>query len=121
MGMGSESRRWFRRAAGPAALAAVCAALLSPASASAEAPGFLYEFGDTGNGPGQFSFPDSLSPFGGGATVDIFVADAENNRIQVLRQENGQSSQFLTQFGALGSGPGQLSTPSGVVKGGLGT
>jgi len=70
---------------------------------------FLFKFGSTGNGDGQFS---SLI----GVTVarrnnQIVVADLHYDRIQVFDEKGG----FIRAFGSSGSGDGQLSGPYGVV------
>jgi DNA-binding beta-propeller fold protein YncE len=43
---------------------------------------FLFSFGESGSGPGQFNRPVGLSL---GRAGRLFVADSGNNRIQVLK------------------------------------
>src|SRR3954447_16485940 len=65
-------------------------------------------FGSQGAGPGQFSQPQGIAadPQDG----EPFVADSNNNRVQVFSAEGV----FARQFGTLGSGTGQFNLPEGV-------
>lgn len=47
---------------------------------SGDVPQFLYAFGDLGVDDGQFNYPNDIVLFGTGS---IYIADRENNRIQV--------------------------------------
>jgi streptogramin lyase len=64
--------------------------------------------GIAGAGNGQFYYP-------GGITVDrngeLWVVDAGDNRVQELSPQG----EYLIQFGSLGSGVGQLSSPSAIA------
>jgi len=70
---------------------------------------FLFHFGSTGTGNGQFKAPVGIvvSPFDG----SVFVADSGNSRIQ----EFDSNGNFIRQFGNSGTGPGRLITPTGVA------
>src|SRR5687768_4926482 len=50
-----------------------------PAPAAAQPPGYLFQWGSTGNGPGQFRSPTTAAV---DASQNVYVADAHNNRIQ---------------------------------------
>lgn len=69
---------------------------------------FDFEFGEEGSGEGEFGDPE-------GADVDsegnLYVADSDNNRVQVFDSEGD----FLFQFGETGSGEGQFDHPYGVA------
>jgi DNA-binding beta-propeller fold protein YncE len=70
---------------------------------------YLRSFGTgTGNGAGQFNGPEQVAVVGN----DVYVADFSNNRIQRFNKSTGA---YVSQFGSTGSGPGQLSNPSGLV------
>jgi hypothetical protein len=62
----------------------------------------------TGSGNGEFNWAHgiTISPDG-----KIFIADRDNNRIQVL-DKNGT---FLYKFGSAGTAPGQLQKPQDIV------
>jgi DNA-binding beta-propeller fold protein YncE len=80
------------------ALALILFAL--PASASAFTEwGFLGEFESPteGSGPGQFNRPHRIAIDQG--TGYLYVADTENDRIQVFKPE-GSSISFLSEFGS---------------------
>lgn len=62
---------------------------------------FLTEWGDFGNDPGQFSFPNSVAVGPGG---NVYVADTLNHRIQKFTADGA----FVTQWGDLGSRDGQF-------------
>ena len=47
---------------------------------SASEPKFLFQFGDFGQEDGQFNFPNDIALDAAGR---IYIADRENNRIQV--------------------------------------
>ncbi|XP_020902172.1 E3 ubiquitin-protein ligase TRIM71-like [Exaiptasia diaphana] len=65
--------------------------------------GFLYKFGNFGNGDGQFNDPRGLA-----AISDvILVCDARNDRVQMLNQDG----QFIRSFGVSGSGLVQMNFP----------
>lgn len=69
-----------------------------------------------GGKPGEFT----VSPLGGGVTVDglgnVYIADGANNRIQKFSSEG----EFLTAWGSRGAGPGQFETPYAVGVDGAG-
>lgn len=75
--------------------------------------GFLFGFGGKGNGPGQFNFPTGVyvTPPGVGPAVEVYVADQNNDRIQVL----DRSGNFLRCIG--GGGGFSFSKKFGRVQG----
>ena len=92
----------------PALLTIVLAAALLPALASAQAPAYLTQWGSLGSGNGQFNYPDGVAVDG---TGNLYVADANNNRIQKFTT----SGTYLTQWGVAGSNPGQFNSPGDVT------
>ena len=66
--------------------------------------------GIAGSGSGQLEFSERLFIYNG----ELWVADSENNRVQVFTL----SGEYLTQFGSAGSGAGQFLSPSGMSAGG---
>lgn len=74
---------------------------------------FLRKFGSKGSGNAQFHDPFAVA-------FDAFghwlIADASNNRVQVLKPDGS----FVTAFGTKGSGPGQFEGPRGVCIDGQG-
>ncbi len=64
--------------------------------------------GVSGNGEGQFSFPGVVVS---DSDNKIYVADTNNNRIQVFSAEGD----FLSKFGESGSGDGQFANPYSLV------
>ncbi len=71
---------------------------------------FLFSFGGKGPGPGQFDFPAGVyvRPVGVGPAVEVFVADQNNDRIQVLDRNGnflrcigGGSFSFSRKFGRI--------------------
>jgi DNA-binding beta-propeller fold protein YncE len=75
---------------------------------------YLYQWGGTGSGDGQFGEPGGVAVDAGG---NIYVADQDNNRIQKFTG-NGT---YLTQWGGLGSGMGLMRGPRGVAVDASGT
>ncbi len=73
---------------------------------------YAFSFGSTGQLPGQFRSPSSISldSFG-----NLLIADTGNNRIQKF----DPSGQFLLEFGTLGSGTGGLNAPTDAVENSL--
>ncbi|HVM76754.1 MAG TPA: prepilin-type N-terminal cleavage/methylation domain-containing protein [Candidatus Paceibacterota bacterium] len=69
---------------------------------------FAYATGTYGGGPGQFGPTGGISVDLGG---NIYAVDNQNNRIEKFNA----SGTFLLQFGTLGSGNGQLSSPMDIV------
>lgn len=68
----------------------------------------MKEFGEAGDGAGQFNLPTFLAIDREGR---LFVNDTLNCRIQVLTPEG----KFVTQFGESGDGSGYLNRPKGVA------
>ena len=66
-----------------------------------------FEWGSTGSEPGQFSLPSDVEIADG----LVYVADSNNNRVQIFRLDGS----FVTQFGTAGTGPGNLLRPSGIA------
>jgi DNA-binding beta-propeller fold protein YncE len=69
---------------------------------------FLFSFGATGEGHGQFNFPTHIVSHSDG---DLYVTDAMNFRVQIF---NAHGS-FLASFGHHGNGSGDLSMPKGIA------
>ena len=71
---------------------------------------FVRQWGDEGEGPGQFSNPRGVAVVGG----EVVVSDGLNYRVQVF----GWDGTLVRQWGGEGDGPGQFKYPWGVaVKG----
>ena len=85
----------------------IIAAALLPASASAQAPVYITQWGSYGGGNGQFYYPLGVAVDGSG---DVYVADYKH-RIQKFTS----SGTYLTQWGSLDSGNGQFNGPKGVA------
>ncbi len=68
----------------------------------------MLTWGQTGTGDGQFNSPSGICADGNGK---VYVADMENNRIQVF----SSTGSFLFSFGSQGSGYSQFGRPTGVV------
>lgn len=62
---------------------------------------FIREFGNSGSGDGELSWPGGLTI---GPDGNIYVADQTNHRVQVFDKEG----KFLAKFGEYGTGPGQF-------------
>ena len=67
--------------------------------------------GSEGGGDGKFSAPTGLALDGTGR---LYVADSNNDRVQVLAPDGGGYA-YLAKFGGSGSGDGEFRTPSGVA------
>jgi DNA-binding beta-propeller fold protein YncE len=88
-----------------ALLAVVVAAALFPASASAQAPPYLLQWGGFGDSPFAVAVDGSGS---------VYVTGG--NRIQKFTSDGA----YLLQWGAQGSGNGQFESPRGVAVDGSG-
>lgn len=75
-----------------------------------ESGGFLREFGEGGDGPGQFDLPTGVAVGPGGS---IYVSDYMLDRIQKFTEQG----EFLLQWGESGSGEAQFSSPVGLAVG----
>lgn len=71
-------------------------------------PTFLFKWGTTGSGDGQFNRPVWVAVDVSG---NVYVADTYNHRIQKFTG----SGAFITKWGSLGSGDGQFYYPTGVT------
>src|ERR1039458_1866049 len=69
---------------------------------------YLTQWGSSGSGNGQFSFPSGIAV---DSSNNVYVADYSNNRIEKF-DSNGN---YLTQWGSGGSGNGQFDEPEGVA------
>jgi len=69
---------------------------------------FLFKFGTSGSGPGQFSGPMAISI---DPSNHAWITDQANNRVEEF-DENGA---FIMQFGSYGSGSGQFAAPTGIT------
>ena len=61
----------------------------------------LYEWGKTGTGPGEFSYPGGMAIAKDGR---VYVADQTNHRMQIL----DSSGRFLSTWGKYGTKPGEF-------------
>jgi sugar lactone lactonase YvrE len=97
-----------------ACLLALLSSATLPVPATAQAPAYITQWGTFGSGPGQFANPYDVEV---DASGNVFVADAENNRIQKF----GNSGSFVTQWGGYwqppnpGTGNGLFASPRGVA------
>ena len=66
----------------------------------------------TGTGPLEFNYPQGLAF---NDKDELFVVDANNGRIQVLKRQEDDSFAFLRFIGELGPKPGQFHTPKGLA------
>ena len=69
---------------------------------------FFGQFGGSGSGDGQFTWPHSLDL---DQEENIYVSDEYLNRISIFDKEGN----FLSHWGQSGSGDGELSRPSGIA------
>jgi DNA-binding beta-propeller fold protein YncE len=67
-----------------------------------------FSFGTPGSGQGELSAPHGIAV---GPDGDVFVADQDNDRIQVF----GPDGAFIREWGSSGSGNGELSAPRGIA------
>src|SRR5262245_32014085 len=83
---------------------------LTAGPAAAQCPVYLTQWGTRGSGDGQFTYPFGLATDG---TGNLYVADAENNRIQKF----SGAGAYLAQWGGpgAGSGDGQFNYPADVA------
>ncbi len=65
----------------------------------------------TGSGPLEFNYPQGLAF---NDRDELFVVDANNGRIQVLKRHADDKFSFLRSLGELGPKPGQFHTPRGL-------
>lgn len=70
---------------------------------------FLTKWGSFGSEDGQFNFPAGVAVEL--STGNVFVVDADNQRIQVF----DSSGTFITKWGSSGTGDGQFDAPFGVA------
>jgi tripartite motif-containing protein 71 len=70
-------------------------------------PSFFYAFGVSGEEEGEFDEPTDAAV---GPQGDIWVVDAENNRIQHF----GSYGEYLGEFGSYGTGSGQFRYPTAI-------
>lgn len=70
---------------------------------------FFNNFGSYGSGDGQINEPYDVAF---DSTGNVYVADCNNNRIQVFTAEG----QFVMKFGRYGSGDGELDQPIGICS-----
>lgn len=78
------------------------------------ATGYRFDrsIGQEGSGDGEFSAPTGLAFDAAGR---LYVADSNNDRVQVLAPDGSGGYAYQSQFGSSGSGDGEFRTPSGVV------
>ena len=69
---------------------------------------FVTKWGTLGSGDGQFNGPAGIAVDSNG---NIYVADGNNNRIQMFSSDGT----FITQWGSYGSGDGQFMQPTSIT------
>lgn len=69
---------------------------------------YLWQFGSTGTGNGEFQQPLGIAVLPGG---DIAVVDSANQRVQIFNARGN----YLSQFGSPGNGNGQFFQPAGIA------
>ncbi|MCV0401062.1 MAG: fibronectin type III domain-containing protein [Nitrosopumilus sp.] len=85
---------------------------------------FVEEFGSSGTGNGQFNDPAGLAY--NSANDLLYVADSDNDRIQIFEIVEGNTCPsgtdevvdgvcFVEEFGSSGTGNGQFNTPMGIA------
>jgi len=74
---------------------------------------FICRFGETGNGPLQFSRPQSMVL---DSEDNLWISDACNHRIQVIRCEN-ERPELVRIIGNQGNNPGEFQYPYGIQLG----
>jgi sugar lactone lactonase YvrE len=74
---------------------------------------FVCRFGETGNGPLQFSRPQSMVL---DSEDNLWISDACNHRIQVVRCES-ERPELVRILGRQGSAPGEFQYPYGIHLG----
>ena len=65
------------------------------------------QFGESGNGPGQFNTPNGITTDG----TSLFVTDSRNYRVQIW-DFNGN---YIKSFGIQGNGPGGFNSPQPII------
>ncbi len=68
---------------------------------------FLFTWGKTGSGPGEFKAPAGLAI---DKNDNIYIAEIGNNRVQVFDKKGN----FLTMWGSKGAGNGQFGNTHGI-------
>ncbi len=71
------------------------------------ASSFLFGWGKTGSGPGEFKAPAGLAI---DKNDNIYIAEIGNDRVQVF-DKNGN---FITMWGTKGAGDGQFGNTHGI-------
>ena len=82
---------------------------------------FVDEFGGSGNGEGEFDLPSGLALHNNDDL--LFVADSDNNQIQVINIDGNCSGAveladdicFVDEFGEVGDDDGEFKSPSGLA------
>lgn len=69
---------------------------------------YLFQWGSTGSGAGQFNGPAAVAL---DATGDVYVVDTNNHRVQKFRSDGT----YVTEWGGQGTGDGQFDSPTGVA------
>jgi DNA-binding beta-propeller fold protein YncE len=77
-------------------------------------PSYVFEWGGRGQAPGQLFMPWGIAVGPGDL---IYVADYQNNRVQVFSPEG----QYRRGWGGIGAAPGQMRGPVGIAVGPDGT
>jgi len=79
-------------------------AAVIPATAAAQAPPYLGQWGTRGAGSGQFERVDGVAVDAAG---NVYTTDRAYNRVQKFTSSGG----YLTAWGSQGTGNGQFDTP----------
>ena len=69
---------------------------------------YIREFGEYGEGDGQFMWPSSIAL---DAQGNVYISDEWSNRISIFDKDG----KFLGKWGKAGSGDGELNRPSGLA------
>src|SRR5262245_21508471 len=90
-----------------------------PATAGAQPPVYLTQWGSPGSGNGEYNKPYHVAVDAAG---DVYVVDWERESLggNARVQKFSASGTYLTQWGSRGIGNGQFTTPSGAAADALG-
>jgi hypothetical protein len=69
---------------------------------------YIREFGEYGEGDGQFTWPSSIAL---DAQGNVYISDEWLNRISIFDKDG----KFLGKWGKAGSGDGEINRPSGLA------
>ena len=92
----------------PVLTALILLLVLVPGIQAADTYGFVAKWGSAGTGDGQFQMPVGIATDAGG---NVYVADAQNNRVQKFTS----TGTFVSKWGSAGTGNGNFYLPFGVA------